>query len=193
MKAVVMQELAVIEKGEFDVFFSHRWASKAFLCHLHALLTKLGNVEPNVFYLIVFKPALFIANLLSHFLLILIYCFLGYRVWYDQAEMGWDLTKSMNDGVKRSTVMLACVDKGYQERPNCMLELCAAKALVDPVKPVVVVLTEGDPWSWANDKMKDLCDFQKKIFVDLSKLAGDPGWTAVDGPSEALLKVKEMH
>ena len=43
MKAVVMQELAVIEKGEFNVFFSHRWASKAFLCHLHALLTKLGN------------------------------------------------------------------------------------------------------------------------------------------------------
>ena len=44
MKAVVMQELAVIEKGEFDVFFSHRWASKAFLSHLHALLTKLGSI-----------------------------------------------------------------------------------------------------------------------------------------------------
>ena len=43
MTAVAMQELAVIEKGEFDVFFSHRWASKAFLCHLHALLTKLGR------------------------------------------------------------------------------------------------------------------------------------------------------
>ena len=76
-------------------------------------------------------------------------------------------------------------------------ELRAAKALVDPVKPVVVVLTEGNPTSWgsvvgwANDEMKDLCDFQKKMFVDLSKLAGDPGWTAVDGPSEALLKVKE--
>jgi hypothetical protein len=42
-----MQELAVIEKGEFDVFFSHRWASKAFLCHLHALLTKLGTMEIN--------------------------------------------------------------------------------------------------------------------------------------------------
>ena len=45
MKAVVMQEVAVIEKGEFDVFFSHRWATKAFLCHLHALLTKLGNLS----------------------------------------------------------------------------------------------------------------------------------------------------
>ena len=44
LKAVVMQELAVIEKGEFDVFFSHRWASKAFLSHLHALLTKLGKI-----------------------------------------------------------------------------------------------------------------------------------------------------
>ena len=121
-------------------------------------------------------------------------------MWYDQAEMGWDLTKSMNDGVKRSKVMLACVDKGYQDRPNCMLELRAAKALVDPVKPVVVVLTEGNPTSWgttvvgwANDEMKDLCDFQKKMFVDLSKLAGDPGWTADGGPSEALLKVKELH
>ena len=120
-------------------------------------------------------------------------------MWYDQAEMGWDLTKSMNDGVKRSKVMLACVDKGYQDRPNCMIELRAAKALVDPVKPVVVVLTEGNPISWgsvvgwANDEMKDLCDFQKKMFVDLSKLAEDPGWTAVDGPSEALLKVKNLN
>ena len=113
--------------------------------------------------------------------------------------MGWDLTKSMNDGVKRSTVVLACVDKGYQDSSNCMLELRAAKALVDPVKPVVVVLTEGNPTSWgsvvgwANDEMKVLCDFQKKMFVDLSKLAGDPGWTEVDGPSEALLKVKKRN
>ena len=111
-------------------------------------------------------------------------------MWYDQAEMGWDLTKSMNDGVKHSKVMLACVDKGYQDRPNCMLELRAAK---------VVVLTEGNPISWgsvvgwANDEMKDLCDFQKKMFVDLSKLAEDPGWTTVDGPSKALSKVKEWH
>ena len=141
--------------------------------------------------------------------------------------MGWDLTKSMNDGVKRSKVVLACVDKGYQDRPNCMLELRAAKALVstnpislnvhssfhdfaltylglslpfqvDPIKPVVTVLTQGNPTSWgtvvgwANDEMIDLCDFQKKMYVDLSALAGDPGWVAVDGPSEALLKVQKQ-
>ena len=114
-------------------------------------------------------------------------------MWYDQTEMGWDLNKSMNDGIKRSTVMLACVDKGYQDRPNCMLELRAVKALTNPVKPVVVVLTEGNPGGWATDEMKDLCDFQKKLFVDLSTLAGDSGWTAVDGPSETLLKVKNRN
>ena len=63
------------------------------------------------------------------------------------------------------------------------------------MKPVVVVLTEGNPINvgsvvgWANDEMKDLCDFQKEMCVDLSALAGDPGWTSVDGPSEALLQV----
>ena len=31
--------------------------------------------------------------------------------------------------------------------------------------------------------------FQTKMYVDLSALAGDPGWVALDGPSETLLKV----
>ena len=57
-------------------------------------------------------------------------------MWYDQVEMGWNLEKSMNDGVKRSSVMLACVDKGYQDRPNCMLELRAAKALVRAINHI---------------------------------------------------------
>ena len=73
---------------------------------------------------------------------------------------------------------------------------CAYHSLqVDPSKPVVIVLTEGNPTSWgsvvgwANDEMKLLCDFQTKMYVDLSALAGDPGWVALDGPSETLLKV----
>ena len=41
---------------EFDIFFSHRWASKAFLAHLYNLLVELG-----------------------------------YRVWYDVLDMGYDL------------------------------------------------------------------------------------------------------
>ena len=56
-----MQELAVIEKGEFDVFFSHRWASKAFLSHLHALLTKLGNIVLNclLYHTVIFPIYIF--------------------------------------------------------------------------------------------------------------------------------------
>ena len=59
MKTMVMQQLAVIEKDEFDVFFSHRWASNAFLCHLHALLTKLGRLIIElifVYYSTVIQP-----------------------------------------------------------------------------------------------------------------------------------------
>ena len=33
----------------------------------------------------------------------------GYRVWYDQYEMGFDLVRSMKEGIERSTVVLCCV------------------------------------------------------------------------------------
>ena len=35
----------------------------------------------------------------------------GYRVWYDQYEMGFDLVKSMKEGIERSTVVLCCVGR----------------------------------------------------------------------------------
>ena len=57
----------------------------------------------------------------------------GYRVWYDQNEMGFDLVKSMKEGIERSTVVLCCVDSIYQQRDNCMLEARHARQVLDIV------------------------------------------------------------
>ena len=47
----------------------------------------------------------------------------GYRVWYDQNDMGYNLQESMRSGIANSTVVIACIDKVYQERPNCLFEI----------------------------------------------------------------------
>ena len=48
---------------------------------------------------------------------------IGYRVWYDKANMGHDMDQSMVDGIKNSKIVIACTSSKYQERPNCMFEL----------------------------------------------------------------------
>ncbi len=39
---LVDQELSVMQRDAFDVFFSHRWGAKAFLCHVCCLLRNAG-------------------------------------------------------------------------------------------------------------------------------------------------------
>jgi hypothetical protein len=38
----------------------------------------------------------------------------GFKVWYDEDDMQWDLIKSMRDGVAKSKVVLACIIKDYE-------------------------------------------------------------------------------
>jgi len=123
---------------------------------------------------------------LSHLYNILVK--MGYRVWYDQNDMGYDLSASMREGILQSKVVLACVDSCYQSRPNCMFELNYAKDLTDPSKPVVTVLTEGNVFEWGNKELLRLCEVSTKMYVDLGDVAAQAGWSSAQGPTHEMIK-----
>ena len=144
---------------EFDVFFSHRWASKKFLSHVYNLM-----------------------------------CTDGFTVWYDVHHMGHDLVKSMEEGIEKSTVVLACVDSDYQARPNCMLELRHAHKVVTQgghrTKCIIgVMMEDGIGWgaNWGTDEVKGILDPKGKMFVALHAL-NNAAWEDPDGPTEQMLE-----
>jgi hypothetical protein len=47
--------------------------------------------------------------LLSHVFVLLMKR--GYNVWYDQNDMGYDLQRSMREGIAYSKVVLACINE----------------------------------------------------------------------------------
>jgi serine/threonine protein kinase/uncharacterized protein YsxB (DUF464 family) len=110
----------------------------------------------------------------------------GYRVWYDVLEMKWDLDKSMNEGVKNSSVVMACVNGDYQRSVNCMKELQMADAIDNPKKPVVSLVTERGPKDWASDELRSLCSFETNMYCDISDVA-QAGSTAWENPSADML------
>ena len=116
-------------------------------------------------------------------------CFLlrreGYHAWFDVDYMGFDLEASMKGGVARSKVVVACVDSGYQDRPNCMLELRHARSL-SPPKTVVTVITQPDIMTWGSPELKSLCGVPGKAVLDISGSAALDGWDALDGPTDAM-------
>ena len=100
-------------------------------------------------------------------------------------EMGFDLVRSMHEGIERSTVVVCCVDSGYMQRPNCMLELRHARETLERVhansekkrlKAIVTVLTESNIFQWGTDEFKDLLKVQTTMFVDMGELAARPEW-----------------
>jgi serine/threonine protein kinase len=104
---------------------------------------------------------------------------LGYRVWYDQNDMGRDIIESMNTGIENSSVVLACVNSIYQNRQNCMFEL---KESNSKKKPILTLIIESNPFSWANDEVKLLCGLSSTMFVDFSNLSELP-WDDEEPPS----------
>jgi serine/threonine protein kinase len=110
----------------------------------------------------------------------------GYRVWYDMLEMKWDLDKSMNEGVKNSSVVVACVNSTYQSRPNCIKELRMANEIDNPKKPIVCLVTESVPLSWASEELKGLCSFEANMYCDIGKhaLLGNEAW---ENPTEDMV------
>ena len=101
----------------------------------------------------------------------------GYRVWYDENDMGHNLTESMKRGIERSKVVVACVSSAYQLANNTMFELKYARDYVDTQtgqrKPIVSVVLETNIQIWGNDELNLLCDIRTTggtMYVDLSSV-----------------------
>ena len=108
----------------------------------------------------------------------------GYRVWYDEVEMKQNMTKSMEEGIERSKVVVVCLNKLYPTKPNCMFELDTAVALG---KHIITIVLDENVMSWANDKVKDACGISTvggSMYVDMSRLAKED-W---ENPMEVMYK-----
>ncbi len=110
---------------------------------------------------------------------------IGYKVWYDEEAMQWDLKRSMEDGILKSKVVLACISKDYESSRNCMFELSEASKIAG--KPIITLSTDANPFSWVGTDtrfgdLKQLCDIngQGKMFVDVGDICSHPGWTEPD-------------
>ena len=93
---------------------------------------------------------------------------LGYRVWYDQTDMGHDIKESTKRGIASSKVVIACVNPTYQSRDTCIFELREANATG---KPIVSLVTEDDPLTWATPEVQDLCKLKSRLYVNICDVA----------------------
>ena len=113
---------------------------------------------------------------------------LGYKVWYDEKDMGHNLTQCMSDGIKRSKVVLVFLNELYQKRDNCRLEM---KLASDERKPIIAVFIQPDMYSKANHEAKQYLEFGNgaggKMFVNaLEDIAIDACWGAKDPNGEKI-------
>ena len=111
---------------------------------------------------------------------------LGFKVWLDEDISDDDMAASTQKIIANSTVTISFVDQSYQQSLKCQAELQHARNVAK--KPVLVVMVEGNFWTWSTDAFKELCDVKTKMFADLSDEAcqawDDPD--KVDGLLDAL-------
>jgi hypothetical protein len=108
---------------------------------------------------------------------------MGYRVWFDQNQMGNKLKESMKEGIQNSTVVIACINSSYEKSVNCKYELEVAVQLK---KPIITIMLEN-PWSsssWSmNDDVKKAVGFPNMKYCELWDIAKDSHWKP-DFPEE---------
>lgn len=99
---------------------------------------------------------------------------IGYRVWYDQNQMGNNLQESMKEGIQNSAVVIACVNSIYEKSINCKYELEVAVQLN---KPIITIMLEN-PWgSWSmSDDVKKAIGFPNMKYCELWDIASDDHW-----------------
>jgi serine/threonine protein kinase len=90
----------------------------------------------------------------------------GYRVWYDQNEMGYNIKESIQQGIENSKVVLACVNSVFQTREHCMDELKEARKLN---KTVITLSIEDNIHDWATSELLDLCRIPVKEEISSSE------------------------
>jgi hypothetical protein len=109
----------------------------------------------------------------------------GYRVWYDEDEIGWNMKKCMEEGIMRSKVFLVCLNSTYEGRENCMFELKEAKSIN---KTIVTLICQPNPLDklpsisgWAGKittfgNAMDLCSLKAMKYYDIGELFQRPEW-----------------
>jgi serine/threonine protein kinase len=123
---------------------------------------------------------------------------IGYKTFYDQDNMQWDLKRSMEEGVLRCKVVLACISRDYEKSKNCMFELGEASKLAG--KPIVTLSTDANPVSWAGSDrrfgdLKQLCGIngQGKMLFDIGDLCARPEWNETDESLIPKQLIDELH
>lgn len=105
-------------------------------------------------------------------------------------EMGYDLEKSMKDGIEQSKVVIACVNRKYETRPNCMFELnhacgpdpkAARKIIIGLVCDDISNVFKDDSAKAADlwdpsKEMREILNFRKKMYCDVSSIASSSLW-----------------
>lgn len=113
---------------------------------------------------------------------------MGYRVWFDELDMGHKIQQSMDEGVQKSKVFLACINRDYHGRKNCMHELRTAHSLG---KPIITIVLDSDLFTWpGSEEVRELCRCDCQSYIKVSELAANPGWTT-DSDSDSV--TPDMH
>lgn len=108
----------------------------------------------------------------------------GYKVWYDENDMGMDLKAAMTDGIANSTVFVVFLNSSYQTRPNCMFELREAKRMNKTIISVILDPQPTGPSGWACEEVLDICQLSTKMYVDISSFPTSDAWEKLKDPSD---------
>lgn len=100
----------------------------------------------------------------------------NFKIWIDVMSMGHDLTNGIENGIQSSKVVLAFINRKYQNSVYCMHELKMAKELNIPV---VAISMESNPYGWATPELKELLRLGSKLYLDASRLRQLP-WGVED-------------
>jgi serine/threonine protein kinase len=146
-------------------------------CHVQFHYQVLTAARCDIFFSHAWGQKPFLSHVYAH----LVKC--GYRVWYDQNDMGTDIQRSMVEGIAKSKVVLACVSSTYQTRPNCLFELSQAQL---QSKSIVTLVLEEQPLQWSSDELKSYCHFDKLKYADISRVAQLP-WDADEGATDEMM------
>ena len=145
------------EHKEFDIFFSHRWASKHFLSHLYNLLCDQGF---RVWYDI---------NEMGHDL--------GYsmKAGVENSVVVLACIDSLYQNSPNCMLELRHAHKCTTTENG----FHRTKAIL------AVMMEDGIGWgrNWGTDEVKNIVDIKGKMFINLHALAKE-NWDAEEGPSE---------
>ena len=124
----------------------------------------------------------------------------GYKIFFDERHMDWNVVKTMKDCVEMSKVVLACISADYERSKNCMLELNHAFSIS---KPIVTLSTDDNPFAWAGTNrthgdLKQMCGIsgQGKLFTDIGRISAYPDWLLPNGdanPTPPQHYLDELH